>query len=174
MKKPTPRSILAATVIAVLFAAGTAAAQYRPYSPSGRFDRLTGTYRLDPGRSTDPSAAVDRATRGMAPADRDDVRRRLTNRVTAPRELAIERTGREVRIASSRAPEMSFDADGRDRVERGAGGRTFTTHASLATDRLDVSTRGSAGNDFSVTFESIDRGSALRVTRRLYDDRLPQ
>jgi hypothetical protein len=166
--------VLTAVLAATFATAISAAGQYRAYSPSGRINRLTGTYQLDRSRSDDPVAMADRALRGLAGPDRDQVSRRIRNRLDPPDVLAIERVGQEVRIASSRAPEMTFMVNGRDRTEQGFGGRTFTTHASLVADRLDVSTHGAAGNDFSVTFESIFNGTALRVTRRLFDDRLRQ
>jgi hypothetical protein len=41
-------------------------------------------------------------------------------------------------------------------------------------DQLSVTTTGSRGNDFAVTFEPIDDGRNLRVTRRIYDSSLRQ
>jgi hypothetical protein len=68
---------------------------------------------------------------------------------------------------------MSFVADGRARVEQGVAGRRATTRASLVGERLEVSTRGVAGNDFTVTFQPMTNNT-LRVTRRLFDERMTQ
>ena len=69
-----------------------------------------------------------------------------------------------------------FDADGRTQRERGPNGRTVSTRAEMSGDRkLTVTTNGGGrGSDFSVTFESLSNGDALRVTRRLDDDNLPR
>ena len=134
--------------------------------------RLTGTYQLDRTRSDDPRRASDQVLRQLPVADRSRVSERLMNRLDPPDVISLERFGRQVTIASSRAPQLRFDADGRTRTEQAPSGRTLTTRASLVGDRLDVSTRGQTGVDFSVTFEPIEYGRSLRVTRQLFDDRL--
>ena len=52
--------------------------------------------------------------------------------------------------------------------------RTANTRATLYGDQLVVTTTGNGGNDFTVTFEPIDNGRNLRVTRRIYHDNLRQ
>jgi hypothetical protein len=94
------------------------------------------------------------------------------SRLNAPDTIAIDRNGNNVTLASSRGPQVAFEADGRSRTEQGLGGRTVTTRASLYGDQLVVTSTGTGGNDFSVTFEPIDDGDSLRVTRRIYDDTL--
>jgi len=59
-------------------------------------------------------------------------------------------------------------ADGRERVETAPSGRTIRSRATLTGDQLTVSTTGDTGNDFSVTFDSIENGQRLNVTRRVY------
>jgi uncharacterized protein YcfJ len=48
----------------------------------------------------------------------------------------------------------------------------MTTRATLHGDQLVVTTTGNTGNDFTVTFEPIDDGRNLRVTRNIFDDGL--
>ena len=77
-------------------------------------------------------------------------------------------------MASSRGQQVTFEADGQIRTEQGSAGRTVDTRATLSGDQLVVTTTGSRGNDFAVTFEPIDNGRNLRVTRRIEDDNLRQ
>ena len=148
--------------------------QYAAYeSPGGVYTRLTGTYRLDPARSDDPRRVADQALWSLAPAERSRVNRQIANRLNPPDVIAIDRQGGRVTMASSRQPQMSFDVDGRDRTEQ-ASGRTIITRAMFHGDQLEVSTSGTAGQDFSVTFEPLNDGQSLQVTRRLYDTSLRQ
>ena len=75
-------------------------------------------------------------------------------------------------MASSRGRRVTFEADGKVRTEERSGGRTVNTRATLSGDQLVVTTTGSGGNDFAVTFEPIDNGRNLRMTRRIHDDNL--
>ena len=77
-------------------------------------------------------------------------------------------------ISSSSGPRTTFDADGRTQNEPGPNGRMTTTRAEFTGDRLSVSTSGNRSTDFLVTFEPIDRGNGLLVTRRLDSDDLRQ
>jgi hypothetical protein len=143
---------------------------YPPYdNQQNRFaNRLTGTYRVDTSRSDDARNAADRATRDLAPSERRRVIDAVTQRLEAPAELALDVRGQSVTIASTRAAQISFVADGRERVETNANNRTVRSRATLTGDQLQVSTTGDRGNDFSVTFDSIDSGQRLNVTRRVY------
>jgi hypothetical protein len=98
------------------------------------------------------------------------------NRLNAPETIAIDRTGLSVTIASSRGPQVTFEADGQIRAEQGPAGRPVNIRATLYGDQLVVTTTasGSGGNDFAVTFEPLDGGRSLRVTKRIYDDSLQQ
>jgi hypothetical protein len=137
-------------------------------------NRLTGTYRIDTARSEDPRAAAERATRTIPSRDRQRTLDALTARLESPETLAIDRRGRNVTIASSRAQQITFDADGRDRVEQLPNGREIRVRASLAGDQLSISQTGDRGNDYSVSFDPIDNGNRLRITRRISADRLTQ
>jgi hypothetical protein len=131
-------------------------------------NRLTGTYRLDPAQSDDPAQAADRATRSIAYGDRAGVRDRLIARLQSPDEIAIELRGREVTLASSRAPQITFAADGMERVETTGTGRTIRARATLVGDQLTVNSVGDRESEFSVTFNPIDNGRRLSVARRVY------
>ena len=96
------------------------------------------------------------------------------NRLNAPETIAIDRNGNNVTMASSRGRQVTFEADGQVRREQGAGGRTMETRATLNGDQLMVTTTGNRGSDYAVTFEPLDNGRNMRVTRRIQDDTLSQ
>ncbi len=130
--------------------------------------RLTGTYRLDPSRSDDPGQAADRATQSLGYGDRARMRDQVAARLESPDQIAIELRGRDVTLASSRAPQITFTADGSERVETAPSGRTIRARATLNGEQLIVSSTGDSGNQFNVTFDPIDNGRGLSVTRRVY------
>src|SRR6266550_4279289 len=130
--------------------------------------RLTGTYRLDPSRSDDPAQAADRATQSLGYGDRARIHDQVAARLESPDQIAIELRGRDVTLASSRAPQITFAADGTERVETAPSGRMIRARAMLNGEQLTVSSTGDTGNQFNVTFDPIDNGRALRVTRRVY------
>jgi hypothetical protein len=137
------------------------------------YNRLSGTYQLDRARSDNAQRIADQATRGLDPAERERVQRNLINRLEPPAFISLDRNGRTVRIASSLAPEGTFDIDGRSQTEPNAFGGVSTVRASLYGDELMVTTTGNRGSDFTLTFEPIDAGNTLRVTRRLDAAGLP-
>ena len=139
----------------------------------GRNRQLTGTWNLDASRSDDVRCAIDRANINRN-TNADRIRQRLENRLQPPDRLSIEQSGRRVTLASSTAPQVSFDADGRARSETNANGRTIQTTASLSGSVLTIRTQGDRANDFQVTFRPVDNGRSLQVTRRIYNDRLTQ
>ena len=129
---------------------------------------LTGTYRLDVSRSDDARTAADTATRSLPYSTRNRVRDSLIARLESPEQLAIDVRGRQVTLASSRAPQISFTADGVQRVETMPNGRTTRASATLNADQLIISSTGDRANEFNVTFNPIDNGSRLSVSRRVY------
>ncbi|MBC8028901.1 MAG: hypothetical protein H7Z16_02225 [Pyrinomonadaceae bacterium] len=131
-------------------------------------DRLTGTYRLDASRSDDTQEAAERATQSLAYGTRDRLREQLIARLESPDQLAIDVRGRDVTIGSSRAPQISFTADGIERVENSGSGRTTRASATLNAGQLVISSTGDRANEFNVTFNPIDNGARLSVTRRVY------
>jgi hypothetical protein len=134
-----------------------------PYTAS----RLTGTYRLDPTRSDDPREAAERATQSLPYNDRQRISDEVTSRLESPDQLAIEVRGRTVTIGSSRAPQISFEADGSERLEA-TDGRTTRARATLTGSQLIVNSSGDRRTDFNVTFDPIDNGRRLSVIRRVY------
>jgi len=86
--------------------------------------------------------------------------------------MAIEIRGRTVTIASTRAPKITFEADGVQRTETGASGRAIRARATMTGGVLTVTTTGDSGNDFTVTFEPAENGQRLNVTRRIYAQNL--
>jgi hypothetical protein len=143
------------------------------YGTPGRAD-LTGTFRLNASQGDDARRAVDAATRNLSLAERQRVYDSLLRRLDPPQMLAIDRRGNAVTIASTRAPQINFVADGREQVETTPGGRTVRVRATLSGDTLTINRTGERANDFTVTFDPADNGRQLLVTRTLYTDRVNQ
>jgi hypothetical protein len=137
-------------------------------------NRLTGTYRLDQARSDNAATVADRVTRGLPGGEQQRRRDPILRRLEAPESLAIERRGRTVTIASSRAAQFTFEADGREQTEQARNGRSMRTRAALSGEQLVVISEGDRTSDFQATFEPIDNGRSLRVTRRITDEGLTQ
>ena len=148
-----------------------------PYPGGGGnvgYGTLTGTFRIATGQSDDARRAADTATRTLPSADRQRVYDSLLRRLDPPDMLAIDRRGSSVTIVSTRAPQINFVADGREQVETNANGRTIRVRASLVNDQLSITRSGDRADDFNVTFEPVENGRRLQVTRTLYSDRLTQ
>ena len=150
----------------------TNTAPYSTYPPtdnnSYNYDTgLTGTYRLNVAQSEDPRREAQLATNSLPMRDRRRTLDMLMARLESPTELAIERRGDNVTIASTRAPQINFVADGAERVERGANGNTIRARAAFNGDQLVVNSMGDLNNDFAVTFDPLNNGRRLQVTRRI-------
>src|SRR5688500_5375687 len=135
---------------------------------------LTGTFRYNASQGDDARRAVDAATRNLSLSERQRVYDALLRRLDPPQMLAIERRGRAVTIASTRAPQINFTADGREQVETTPGGQQVRVRADLTGDTLTISRSGERANDFTVTFDPTDNGRQLLVTRTLHSDRINQ
>jgi hypothetical protein len=98
----------------------------------------------------------------------------LLRRLDPPQMLAIDRRGTSVTIASTRAPQINFVADGRDQMETSQGGRQVRVRATLSGDVLTINRTGERANDFTVTFDPSSDGREMLVTRTLYSDRITQ
>lgn len=131
------------------------------------YDRLEGTYQLDMSRSDDPARVAAQAARTLGAADRQRVEQMLTARLTPPEFLAIDRRGRSVSLASSDAPMATLDITGQPRSEQNPNGGTSTVRAEFYGDQLSVTTTGNRGRDFTVTFEPLENGNGLIVTRSI-------
>ena len=136
--------------------------------------RLTGTYSLNASQGDNPRVVAENATRSLPAAERQRVYDSLIRRLDPPDALAIERRGSNVTIASSRAPQINFVADGSEHVETTPNGRTVRVRASFSGDQLNIARSGERAQDFTVTFDPADNGRRLIVTRRLYSDQLSQ
>lgn len=143
-------------------------------STYGYQNRLTGTYQLDASRSDDPHAIVDRATQNLPDDQRQRATDNLMNRLEAPNMIAIEQRGNTVTIASTRAPQITLQADGQERTETMPSGRATRVRATLSGSQLEISSVGDRSRDFTVTFDSVSGGRQLRITRRLSSDRFDQ
>jgi hypothetical protein len=166
---------LALTVLWLTIPAQTRSDRYSQRSRYGYSNsRLSGTWRLNAARSDDPRAAAERATRNLNVNDRQRMQENLLRRLGAPRTLAIDRRGRTITMASSRAPQVTFEANGVETVETTRSGRQRRTRVSLIGERLSVRSIGERGSDYEAVFEPLDGGRRLRVTRSLYTERLGQ
>ncbi len=148
---------------------------YTPTLPGAGFHHwLTGTYQLENTQGDDPRQAAELAVRG-APADRRQLTyQSLLTRLQAPELIALERNDSNVSMASTRGRRVTVEADGRDHVERWSAERTVTTRATLQGERLVVATTGNRGRDFTVTFDPLEDGRTLQMTRTIDDDGLRQ
>ncbi len=145
-----------------------------PYGNQYGVQGLTGTYRIDRSRSDDVRVAAERAARNMPYNERTRVPDIVSRRLDPPDEMAIDVRGRTVTLDSTRAAQISFDADGRERTETGRSGNTVHSRAWLAGNQLTIDSNGDRGNEFHVTFQSMENGRTLVVTRRIYTPELNQ
>ncbi len=143
--------------------------QLPPVNSDG--NALTGTYQLDTARSEDANAIANRVT-GNARIN-DDTRRDLEAKLAAPAQISIDTRGNQITLASSNAKQITFAADGSDRTETLPDGRTIRVRSTLRGQELTVSSLGGE-TDYTIVFTPIDNGSALRVTRQITADYLPQ
>lgn len=132
-----------------------------PISPG-----LTGTYRLDTGRSEKAADIV--ADINISGSNRTD----LESKLDAPDSIALLVRGSEVTLATTNADPVTFVADGRERTENN-GGRTVRLRASLSGDEITISSLGGE-TDYTIIFTSIDNGRGLKVTRRITTEYLSE
>jgi hypothetical protein len=128
---------------------------------------------LDSKRSDNPRDVADRVTASLSKSERQSVHDRMFARLESPEMLAIQRSGSTMTMASSRAQQATFEADGVERQEQ-LNGRSSKVTATLVGNQLGVRSTGYRENDFNVTFESIENGGGLRVRREIYSERLNQ
>lgn len=147
-----------------------------PSSQTGYKDvnRLTGTFRLDSARSDNPRDKARRATQNLRADERQEVADKILARLESPEMLSIERRGTTMTIASSLAPQSTFEADGRERQEQLPNSRSTRVIATLRGEQLVVSSNGYKEDDFNVTFDATENDNSLRVRRQVYSDRLTQ
>jgi hypothetical protein len=157
-----------------------ASSQTRPYrNPQAprygvQANRLTGTWQLNTNRSDNARAVLERSTRNLNINDRQRIQENMLRRLDAPNLIAIDRRGQTVTMASSQAPQVTFEANGIETTETTRNGRERRTRATLYGDQLTVRSVGDRGSDYEVIFDAIEGGRGLRVTRSLYTERLDQ
>jgi hypothetical protein len=141
---------------------------------AGVHHRLTGTYELENNQGDDPREVAERAARAASSDQRQATYERLLARLHAPEQLAIERNGTSVTMASTQGRRVTFVADGRDHTEQWAADRTMSTRATLEGERLVVATTGHRGSDYTATFDPLADGRSLQMTRTIYDEGIRQ
>lgn len=177
--KPFEKFLLNLFVAACAFVSLTSEAHaQRPrraaVSEASSYDSsLTGVYRINTEKSDRLYSVVSNASSNLPFGEQQRFFIDLTVRLTPPDQLAIRRTGSRIEIASSRAPRTTFEADGRERVERTAQGVSRERN-SLAGESLVLSSTGSNGESYRVTFMPVGGGRELRVTRRILSAELNQ
>ena len=169
------RMLALALSVALVGLGQTAPSMQRRWSESpAAATQLTGLYRIDLARSDKLYSVVAGASSNLPFGEQQKFFIDLTVRLTPPDLLAIERRGQLVTLASSRAPRITFAADGVTHGERSGGGQIVNTRATLRADQLSVNVSGQSEDKFNVTFEPIEDGRFLRVTRRLSSEQLTQ
>jgi len=137
-----------------------------------KLNRLTGTYRLNPNLGDSLEAIADRVSRNLAPGQQERLRNAVLRRLEAPESLVLDVQGRLITMASTHSNLVTIDADGRANNEMSRSGRSQRTTATLYGPKLVVNTSGDRSIDYEVTFEVINDGRSLRVTRSITDEEL--
>ena len=138
------------------------------YPGGGRFySRLTGTYRLNTMSSDNVSDVLNRALGYNSDSQNPNLRRNLERRLSSPDMLAIEMVNNRVTMASTLAPQVTFDADGIPHSEVNQRGRTMTTTVRATNNSMSIQYQGERANDFTVSFTPTYSGQ-LRVQRTVY------
>jgi hypothetical protein len=144
---------------------------YPSNSRRGFDSALTGTYRLNLRQSDNIREVIDRELRTTSTATQNDrLRTSLERRLQSPDIIAIEKRNKQIVIASSNAPQVTFSVDGAVQTEQTPNGRTINVKATTDNDSLNISYEGDRMRDFFVDFMPVDNGRQLRVTRRIYLD----
>ncbi|MEJ7846813.1 MAG: nuclear transport factor 2 family protein [Pyrinomonadaceae bacterium] len=133
---------------------------------------LAGTYRINSADSDQLYSAVENAVSGVPFGEQQRFFFDLSIRLTPPDMLAFDCSGRRVSVASSRAPKITFLADGKTRNERKAGGGSIQSRVELAKDTLTFTSSGKTDDRVNVIFQSLENGRRVRVTRSIYTDQL--
>jgi len=169
------RLVWSLVLAAVALAAGAAEARAQAHGgPQAEAEsRLTGVYRLNLARSDKLYTVVSGASSTLPFGEQQRFFIDLTARLAPPDQLAIERRGDLVRIASSRAPRTSFRADGGVRVERTADGSARVS-ALFEGESLVMTSASERRESYRVTFQPAPDGRGLVVTRRISSRELAQ
>jgi hypothetical protein len=142
------------------------------FPPSGVAGTLQGTWRLNPSASENIERAIDRAVRNLSVSEREQMRESLRRRLEPADTIAIDQVGRRFTIASTRTPQITFEASGRSQTEY-IGNRAVRVTSSVVGDQLVINSAGERPN-FHITFDPIDDGRRMQVTHRMTVARLAQ
>jgi hypothetical protein len=121
---------------------------------------LTGTYRLDATKSENTDQILSETN--LAGADRQDLQKKLE----APEQIAIFVRGDQVTLASSNVTPITFTADGTEKADTDASGRSIKVKAALRGEELTIASLG-GDTDYTIIFAPVDGGRSLKVTRRI-------
>ncbi|MGB7070848.1 MAG: hypothetical protein WBD22_15255 [Pyrinomonadaceae bacterium] len=121
--------------------------------------RLTGTYHIDLTRSDKAEQVIDGLS--ITNGQRFD----LLAKLEAPEQVAINITGNQVTFASTKNDPITFVADGSEKSETDATGRSIRTRATIKGDELVISSIGGQ-TDYTIIFAPEGDGQKLKVTRR--------
>ncbi|MGH9898391.1 MAG: hypothetical protein ACRD4L_06025, partial [Pyrinomonadaceae bacterium] len=110
----------------------------------------------------------------MSSNERQRIHDSLLNRLESPDRLAIQKSGSQIILASSKSSQVTFQADGQERTEQLNDGRQVRVRTELSGDVLRINTNGDSGNNFTATIEPVDQGRRLRVRRSVNVENLNQ
>ncbi|CAN5459869.1 hypothetical protein BH18ACI3_BH18ACI3_12060 [soil metagenome] len=172
MKKRNIILVIAAILLVSFSNAAAQGSRNRITAGTGNLCQLTGAYRIDVEESDKLYSVVKGATSSVPFVEQQRFFTDLSVRLTPPDMLAIECRGGLVSIASSRAPKVTFFADGKTRRERRPGGKIVLSRVELNKDTLTFTSSGEAEDNINVAFKSVDDGRRLRVIRRIHAEQL--
>lgn len=132
---------------------------------------LTGTYSLDEARSEDVKQVVKDVVYQSNVSYKEAAERDLEALLAPPQRLAIEVKGKNVKLASSFAPQLEVIADGQSRLQTLSDGRVISIRASFVGNALELYS-ASDDSDYKVTFSPVDNGRQIKVTRSVKVDYL--
>ena len=136
-------------------------------TPSGDESALTGTFRLDQARSENTEQILSDSN--VSGSQRQD----LATKLQAPDQIAIDIRGSQVTFGTSNSSPVTFAADGTERTDTDASGRTIKLRATLKSGELTLASLG-GDSDYTIIFTPTDSGRTLKVTRRITTDYLSE
>jgi len=165
-------------ILLVFLVAAPAALHLHPIrtsqTSSAERSPLTGVYRIDIAASDKLYSVVADASSKVPFREQQRFFIDLAVRFTPPDLLAIEQRGKQINLGSSRAPRMTFVADGVVRNTRAADGHPVRVRFSIENNRLIFTSNGKGEDNFTVVFESLDEGKRLQVVRHITAEGLDQ
>jgi hypothetical protein len=126
-------------------------------------NRLTGTYTLDEGQSADERASIEQLTNQLPAGERRRVLTTLLSRLRAPQQLALQRRGNQITLATSLQPAQVYTADGQP--HRQPARRGEQVKAFLYGDQFRLETSDAQDNLYVVSLDVTEQGARLHVAR---------